>query len=157
LAGQGITVLGQGVNGSSQQVLETFKIEPEAVLLGTSSFWEGIDVVGEALSVLVIVRLPFSVPTEPIFAARSEAFPDPFNQYALPQAALRFKQGFGRLIRSKNDRGVMVVLDSRLKSKHYGMAFLHSLPPCTVVAGSLQELPKAVMGWLQGGSREASL
>ena len=157
LAGQGITVLGQGVNGSPQQVLETFKIEPEAVLLGTSSFWEGIDVVGEALSVLVIVRLPFSVPTEPIFAARSEAFPDPFNQYALPQAALRFKQGFGRLIRSKNDRGVMVVLDSRLKSKHYGTAFLHSLPPCTVVTGSLRDLSPAVTGWLQGGSREAGL
>jgi len=157
LAAQGIAVLGQGVDGSPQKLLETFKSEPEVVLLGTSSLWEGIDVVGEALSVLVIVRLPFSVPTEPIFAARCETFPDPFNQYALPHAALRFKQGFGRLIRSKNDRGVMVVLDSRLKSKHYGMAFLHSLPPCTVVAGSLQELPRAVMGWLQGGSREASL
>jgi DNA polymerase-3 subunit epsilon/ATP-dependent DNA helicase DinG len=156
LAAQGILVLGHGVDGSPKQLLETFKIKPKAVLLGTSSFWEGVDVVGEALSVLIMARLPFNVPTDPIFSARSELFSNPFNQYALPQAALRFKQGFGRLIRSKNDRGIMVVLDSRLKHKSYGAAFFNSLPPCTVVTGSLQDLPRVAAGWLEGGSHEAS-
>jgi predicted DnaQ family exonuclease/DinG family helicase len=156
LAAEGILVLGHGVDGSPKQLLEFFKIEPKAVLLGTSSFWEGVDVVGEALSILIIARLPFNVPTDPIFAARSELFSDPFNQYTLPQAALKFKQGFGRLIRSKNDRGIMVVLDSRVKRKSYGAFFLDSLPPCTVVTGSLLDLPRAVAVWLKGGSHEPS-
>lgn len=150
---EGILVLGQGVDGSPKQLLATFKTNPQTVLLGTASLWEGVDVVGEALSVLVIARLPFNVPTEPIFAARSELFDDPFNQYALPQAALRFKQGFGRLIRSKNDRGVMVIVDSRLQTKQYGSAFLDSIPLCTVVRGSSGDLPATVAGWLVGEAK----
>ncbi len=145
---EGILVLGQGVDGSPRQLQAALKANPETVLLGTASFWEGIDVVGEALSVLVIARLPFNVPTDPIFAARSELLDDPFNQYAIPQAAIRFKQGFGRLIRSKNDRGALVIFDKRLQTKGYGSAFLDSIPLCNVVRGSSRELPSRVARWL---------
>jgi DNA polymerase-3 subunit epsilon/ATP-dependent DNA helicase DinG len=143
-----ILVLGQGVDGSPGQLLSAFRSNPRTVLLGAASFWEGVDVVGETLSVLVIVRLPFNVPTDPIFAARSETFDDPFNEYALPQTAFRFKQGFGRLIRSKTDRGMMVVLDSRLSTRNYGSVFVNSLPKCRVERGPSRNLPKAVQDWL---------
>ena len=148
LAADGILALAQGVDGSTRSLLETFKSNPRTVLLGTASFWEGIDVVGEALSVLAMARLPFSVPSDPVFAARAELFEDPFNEYAVPQAALRFKQGFGRLIRSRSDRGVMVVLDRRIKAKSYGVAFIGSLPPCTVKSGPARQLPREVVAWL---------
>lgn len=148
LQGEGILVLGQAVDGSSKNLLQTFRTNPRTVLLATASFWEGIDVVGEALSVLVMARLPFSVPTDPVFAARAEQFEDPFNEYAVPQAILRFKQGFGRLIRSKSDRGVIVVLDRRVKTKRYGAAFLRSLPPCEVRHGPARFLPQEVANWL---------
>jgi DNA polymerase-3 subunit epsilon/ATP-dependent DNA helicase DinG len=151
LQGEGILVLGQGIDGSTKNLLETFKTNLRTVLLGTSSFWEGIDVVGEALSVLIMARLPFSVPTDPVFAARAELFEEPFKEYAIPQAVLRFKQGFGRLIRSKSDRGVIVVLDRRIKAKSYGAAFLGSLPPCTVKSGPARHLPREVAAWLQIG------
>jgi len=147
---EGILVLGQGVDGSPKQLLAAFKSNPQTVLLGTASLWEGIDVVGEALSVLVIARLPFSVPTDPIFSARCELFDNPFNQYAIPQATIRFKQGFGRLIRSKTDRGAAVILDRRLQTKRYGPAFFDSIPQCTIVKGSSRDLPATVMQWLKG-------
>jgi DNA polymerase-3 subunit epsilon/ATP-dependent DNA helicase DinG len=147
---EGILVLGQGVDGSPKQLLATFKNNPQTVLLGTASLWEGIDVGGEALSVLAIARLPFNVPTEPIFAARAELFDDPFNQYAIPQATIRFKQGFGRLIRSKTDRGAVIILDRRLQTKRYGTVFLDSIPTSTVVRGPSRDLPTAVTKWLKG-------
>ncbi|MBE0416099.1 MAG: hypothetical protein IBX36_06145, partial [Dehalococcoidia bacterium] len=151
LQGEDILVLGQGIDGAPRQLLQAFKTNPRSVLLGTSSFWEGIDVVGEALSVLVMARLPFSVPTDPVFAARSELFDDPFNEYAIPQAVLRFKQGFGRLIRSKSDRGAIVLLDRRIKTKFYGAAFLGSLPrPIGVKSGLACHLPREVAAWLEG-------
>lgn len=153
LAEEDILVLEHGDGGSRQQLLTTFRETPRAVLLGTRSFWEGIDVMGEALSCLVIARLPFAVPTEPIFAARSETFEDPFNQYAVPESVLRFRQGFGRLIRSRTDRGVFVVLDKRIISKAYGRMFLDSLPPCTVRKGSLIELAETARRWVDGPSR----
>jgi len=148
LEAQRVVLLGQNIDGSRARLLETFRAGPRAVLLGTNSFWEGVDVVGEALSCLVIARLPFAVPTDPVFAARSELFDDPFRQYAVPQAILRFKQGFGRLIRSRTDRGVVVVLDRRLVSKSYGRAFLHSLPDCTVRTGPARDAPAAATTWL---------
>ena len=110
----------------------------------------GIDVMGEALSCLVIARLPFSVPTDPVFAARSETFEDPFGQYAVPETILRFRQGFGRLIRSKTDRGVVVILDKRVLTKSYGQSFLNSLPECTVKRGPLTDLPAAAARWIDG-------
>jgi len=148
LGKKGILVLGQGIDGRPKQLVSTFKASPKAVLLGVASLWEGIDIVGEALSVLVIAKLPFPVPTDPVFSARAELYDDSFNQYTLPQAILKFKQGFGRLIRSKHDRGVLVILDRRIQTKPYGKAFLASLPPCTVRKGRLRQLPHEVSGWL---------
>lgn len=143
-----ILVLAQGLDGSRRQVLDTFKTQERMALFGTKSFWEGIDVVGEALSCLAIARLPFSVPSDPIFAARSETFDDPFGQYAVPEAVLRFRQGFGRLIRSKSDRGVVVILDKRVLTKSYGRLFLESLPNCTKQQGPLKEMPKRAAAWI---------
>jgi Rad3-related DNA helicase len=148
LEDQDIIVLGQGIDGSRRSLLQRFKEHPRAVLLGTSSFWEGVDIVGEALSVLVIAKLPFAVPTDPVFAARSELFEDAFTTYAVPQSILKFKQGFGRLIRSRDDRGVVAVLDRRLLTNRYGRLFLNSLPPCTTQQGPLRELPPAAARWL---------
>jgi DNA polymerase-3 subunit epsilon/ATP-dependent DNA helicase DinG len=107
-----------------------------------------VDIPGEALSVLVIVKLPFDVPSEPIVAARSETFEDPFNEYQLPEAILRFRQGFGRLIRTQSDRGVVAILDKRILTKRYGRAFLESLPPCNVQIGPVRELPGKAGRWL---------
>jgi DNA polymerase III subunit epsilon len=148
LEDQEIVVLGQGLDGSRRSLLQRFKEHPRAVLLGTSSFWEGVDIVGDALSVLVITKLPFAVPSDPVFAARSELFDDAFTSYAVPQSILKFKQGFGRLIRSKEDRGVVAVLDRRLLSKRYGKLFLGSLPQCTTQQGPLKNLPLAAARWL---------
>jgi len=145
----GIIVIAQNLDGSRRQVLETFKTQERTVLLGTKSFWEGVDVVGEALSCLVIARLPFSVPSDPIFAARSETFDDSFAQYAVPEAVLRFRQGFGRLIRSKNDRGIVVVLDKRVLTKNYGRMFIESLPPVSKYQGPLKELPAFASKWIE--------
>jgi DNA polymerase-3 subunit epsilon/ATP-dependent DNA helicase DinG len=145
----GISVLGHGIDGTPRQLVDRFKNAQRAVLIGTASLWEGIDVVGEALSVLVIGRLPFSVPSDPIFAARSEVFENAFSEYAVPQSVIRFKQGFGRLIRSKTDRGVVVVLDQRITSKSYGASFLKSLPACTVRKGPAADLPVAAKEWLE--------
>ncbi len=146
-----IAVLGQGIDGSRRTLLERFKDSPRTVLLGTTSFWEGVDVVGEALSVLVIAKLPFSVPSDPIFAARSERCADPFAEYAVPQSILRFKQGFGRLIRSAEDRGIVVCLDRRLLTKRYGQQFLASLPPTRVRTGPLKQLPALAARFLDAG------
>jgi DNA polymerase-3 subunit epsilon/ATP-dependent DNA helicase DinG len=148
LAEDGIVILQQGGGTSRAQLLESFRTTPKAVLMGTRSFWEGVDVVGPALSVLVIARLPFSVPDDPVFAARAETFDNPFAEYAIPETILRFRQGFGRLIRTKNDRGVVVVLDKRLLTKSYGPMFLDSLPECTRVRASLPKLPGAARRWL---------
>jgi DNA polymerase-3 subunit epsilon/ATP-dependent DNA helicase DinG len=143
-----ILVLGQGIDGSPKPLLNALRENQRTVILGTTSFWEGVDVVGEALSLLLIARLPFAVPTDPVAVARSALYDDPFRQYALPQAVLRFKQGFGRLIRRKTDRGVVVVLDRRIRSKPYGSVFLQSLPPCTTREALLREMPGAVRDWL---------
>lgn len=150
LAEHDIVVFQQGDGSSRRQLLENFRTTPRSVLLGTRSFWEGIDVMGEALSCLVIARLPFSVPTDPVFAARSETFEDPFGQYAVPETILRFRQGFGRLIRSKTDRGVVVILDKRVLTKSYGQSFLNSLPESTVKRGSLADLPAEAARWIDG-------
>ena len=148
LEAEGIRVLAQGVNGTPQRLLEEFLEDPQALLLGTASFWEGVDLAGEVLRVLVLARLPFNVPTEPLFAARSQLYDNPFPQYALPQAILRFRQGFGRLIRTSTDRGVVVVLDRRITSRSYGDQFLRSLPGCTVARPTLEGLPDVVAQWL---------
>lgn len=115
-------------------LLQQFKSRDRSVLFGTDSFWEGVDVAGEALRCVIIVKLPFKVPSEPIIQARTEALKaegkDPFMEYSLPNAIVKFKQGFGRLIRNRKDRGCIVCLDSRIIHKRYGQEFLNSLPPC---------------------------
>lgn len=153
LQGHGMDLLAQGIDGTPQQLLDALRRQHRTVLLGTSSFWEGIDVVGDALSLLIIAKLPFSVPDDPIFVARSALLREPFMRYALPQAVLRFKQGFGRLIRHRDDRGVVVVLDPRLRSRSYGAAFLGALPECAVRTEPLAQLPPLVARWLARDKR----
>jgi DNA polymerase-3 subunit epsilon/ATP-dependent DNA helicase DinG len=143
-----ITVYDQSEASSRQNLLDTFKSINRAVLLGTKSIWEGVDIPGDSLSGLIITKLPFSVPNEPIFAARAETYDDPFNKYNLPDAILRFRQGFSRLIRTQTDRGVVAIFDHRMMSKKYGQEFLEALPDCTVQYGALDALPKAARKWL---------
>lgn len=122
---------------AKQTLIDRFKSKKDSVLFATSSFWEGIDIAGDALRCVVITKLPFKVPSDPLFQAMSEMYEkegrDPFSEYSLPQACLKFKQGFGRLIRTKTDRGCVVCLDQRVKTKGYGKSFLKSLPPCPVI------------------------
>jgi predicted DnaQ family exonuclease/DinG family helicase len=145
---RGILVLGQAIDGSRSRILNQFKHDHRTVLFGTASFWEGIDITGEALSLLVITKLPFSVPTDPVFAARAEEFDDGFEQYSVPQAILKFKQGFGRLIRSHQDRGAVVILDRRVLTRGYGSSFVDSLPACQMLQAPLAQLPGNVESWL---------
>ena len=147
LAAAGLTVLQQG-EGSRTRNLRDFRANPNSVLLGTSSYWEGIDLPGDQLVCLIIVRLPFAVPTDPLYAARSRLYEDPFHEYAVPEAVIRLRQGFGRLIRSASDRGVVVLLDSRLWHRSYGEVFLDALPDCTRRQSPLSHLGEAVHGWL---------
>jgi len=143
-----ITVYDQSDGTSRQMLLEGFKNTEKAVLLGTRSFWEGVDIPGSDLSALVIVRLPFAVPSDPVFAARSDTYKNAFGDYALPDAILRFRQGFGRLIRTRADRGVVTIFDSRVLTKGYGSSFLEALPDCTMQKGPLDDLPGAAVHWL---------
>ena len=144
----GIQLLAQGIDGSPSNLVDDFMRYPESVLLGTAALWEGVDIPGGVLKALVIARLPFRVPTEPVFAARSELFQDPFNEYALPQSILRFRQGFGRLIRGEQDRGIVVILDQRIVSRPYGSVFLDSIPECNVVTGYIRDIPEVSKRWL---------
>jgi len=148
LAREDIYVYEQGDGASPNALLESFKSTERAVLLGTRSFWEGVDVPGNALSVVVITKLPFDVPTDPLIAARSEMYEDSFNEYYLPEAILKFRQGFGRLIRTASDRGIVAILDRRVLTKQYGRLFLESLPHCTLKQGPSVNLSREAGKWL---------
>ncbi len=148
LAREDIFVYEQGEGASPNALLESFKSTERAVLLGTRSFWEGVDVPGDSLSVVVITKLPFDVPSDPIIAARSELYEDSFHEYYLPESILKFRQGFGRLIRTASDRGIVAILDRRVLTKQYGRLFLESLPACTARQGVAAGLAKMAGQWL---------
>jgi Rad3-related DNA helicase len=132
LHGSGIEVLAQGESASREDLTEQFRFDISSVLMGTHSFWEGVDVVGEALSCVVLARLPFAVFTDPVVAARCEALEaagqSAFTGFSLPNAVIRFRQGFGRLIRHRTDRGLVIVADRRMMTKRYGHWFRSSVP-----------------------------
>ena len=148
----GINVYKQGAE-SRHRLLDRFRTDISSVLLATDSFWEGIDVKGEALVQVIIPRLPFRVPSEPVIEARMEAIEkaggNSFLDFTVPQAVLKFKQGFGRLIRSKDDYGAMLLLDTRVINKVYGRVFLKSLPDCTSIVGSRREVLRGIASFLE--------
>jgi predicted DnaQ family exonuclease/DinG family helicase len=135
-AGQA-NILAQGIDGHPSQLVEQSLTNKETVIFGTNSFWEGVDLPGQALELLVIAKLPFSVPNDPLVEARCQAIESSggssFHQYLLPEAVIRFRQGFGRLIRNKTDRGLVIVADSRITNTEYGKTFIRSLPALPVI------------------------
>ncbi len=149
LADHDIALYQQGSGASRRQLLDNFKNTDKAVLLGTRSFWEGIDIPGPDLSCVVIAKIPFAVPSDPIVQARNETFEDAFNQYSVPEAILHFRQGFGRLIRSKTDQGVVVIMDKRVLTKRYGESILDSLPEATIQRGLASDLPAIAKEWVE--------
>lgn len=144
---KGLLFLKQG-DGSRQMLVEQFKKEKRCVLFGTDSFWEGIDIAGNALRLVIITKLPFRVPSDPLVQAVSELLDksgkNAFMDYQVPQAVLKFKQGFGRLIRTKEDKGAILCLDKRLSTKFYGKLFIKSLPECKIVTGTSNEVLEAM-------------
>lgn len=151
LAELGIAAMRQGEDERSR-LLDAFKADLSSVLFATDSFWEGVDAPGETLQLVVICKLPFRVPTDPVQLARSEAVErrggNAFMEISLPEAVIRLKQGFGRLIRHSEDRGAVVILDSRIATKRYGQLFVQSLPECRLVAEGLTRIEKEVATFL---------
>ena len=155
-----IKLLAHGRSGSRSAIIDAMKKQPNTCILGVSSFWEGVDVKGDSLSLLIIVRLPFSPPDTPVLEAKFESIKkqggNPFRDYSLPQAIIRFKQGFGRLIRSKTDKGVCCVLDQRIwNKKSYGHMFVKALPEMPVYCCSTDQMAERVRAYLADGENIA--
>jgi DNA polymerase-3 subunit epsilon/ATP-dependent DNA helicase DinG len=150
LESDGLAVLTQGIDGSRRALLERFS-QGRSVLLGTQSFWEGVDLPGDILRCVMIARLPFSVPDDPLVQGRAERYDDPFVEFQLPQAALRLRQGFGRLIRTKTDYGAVVLLDRRVVTRDYGEVLLGSLPDARTEHLPLDGIAARVAAWCDRG------
>ena len=152
-----LPVLAQGTHGSKQGITHRFRQQSHAILLATGSFWEGIDLPGRQLEVLVITRLPFSVPSEPIFAAQAERAAkqgrDPFLDLSLPLAVLRFRQGIGRLIRTEEDAGTVIITDTRISQRRYGVAFRESLPVPLLPANTAEDIADRIAERFSKGTR----
>ena len=142
-----ISVLAQGTDGSPEHICKKFIENSKTLILGTNSFWEGIDLADGILKAIVFPRLPFSVPTDPVYKKRSDEYEKPFLEYAIPQAILRFRQGFGRLIRKQSDKGLIIILDARIRTKFYGKLFLNALPDIVVSNDSLNNLGVRSRSW----------
>ncbi len=146
-----VTLLGQRIDGSRHVLINRFKREKNSILFGTDSFWEGIDVPGKALEILLITKLPFDVPSEPIIQAKIERIQkeggNPFMEFTVPEAIIRFRQGFGRLIRSKDDYGAIIILDTRVVRKLYGRMFLQSLPVAAKIFPEEDDFWKTIDHW----------
>jgi ATP-dependent DNA helicase DinG len=156
LTARGKLVLAQGHGGAASALLDQFAREVDSVLLATSSFWEGVDVPGRSLEQLVIVKLPFPVPRDPVVEAHCERYEadgeNSFARYMIPRTAVRLRQGFGRLIRSTTDTGAVIFLDSRLASRAYGDRLLEQLPTRTIIVDSEEGLMTALAGIHAGQS-----
>jgi len=155
LEAENIKLVAQGIDGPPHRVMRALDANKETVALGAASLWEGVDLEESSIGALIVARLPFPVPSDPIFSARSELYDDGFGDYAVPSAVLRFRQGFGRLIRSRSDRGVFIVLDSRMATRGYGAAFRDALPGCDIEIVRASELAARVSRWHQKVSDEA--
>ncbi|MFC5448129.1 ATP-dependent DNA helicase DinG [Paenibacillus aestuarii] len=150
---QGITVLGQGVDSSNRSKLtRMFQDNNKCVLLGTSSFWEGVDIPGDALSCLAIIRLPFQPPNHPLVEAKCENIKkrneNPFMKFSVPQAVIRFKQGFGRLVRRSSDKGIVIIYDTRVIDTYYGKHFLYSLPGPKIEHMTTEQMLPRIHEWM---------
>ncbi|MEO3947513.1 ATP-dependent DNA helicase DinG [Gorillibacterium sp. CAU 1737] len=155
LTPEGIQVLGQGIDSTSRsKLVRLFQGSGTSILLGTSSFWEGVDIPGDALSCLAIVRLPFQPPNHPVVEAKSERIKEaggnPFMKLSVPQAVIRFKQGFGRLVRTTKDKGVVLVYDTRILETYYGKHFLYSLPGPKIEHMNVHQLVPRIHEWMEG-------
>jgi len=162
LSQAGIHVLGQGIDsGNRSKLTRRFQETGAAVLLGTSSFWEGVDIPGDALTCLAIIRLPFQPPNHPVIEAKSENLQkmnqNPFMKLSVPQAVIRFKQGFGRLVRTTRDRGIVIIYDTRVIEAYYGKHFLYSLPGPKIEHMRLDQLVPRIKQWFEPEEEEATM
>jgi predicted DnaQ family exonuclease/DinG family helicase len=152
-----IPLLAQGKSGGRHAIINEFKKNSHSILLGTDSFWEGIDVPGQALEVLILTKIPFDVPTDPIIQAKAEMIEreggNSFMDYTVPEAVIKFRQGFGRLIRSNSDNGVVIILDNRIIKKIYGRVFLESLPVSATISKDPEEMWEILLNWFQSIGR----
>ncbi len=150
LEAEGLVLLGQGLDGTRQQLLRTFRANPRTVLLGSATFWEGVDVPGDALQCVIINKLPFPVPSDPLYQARARGCRDAFREEALPQAVLRLRQGFGRLVRTTTDRGAVVLADPRVLTRDYGAELLAALPRAATAIRRPEAIGPTIQDFLAG-------
>ncbi|UCF63011.1 MAG: 3'-5' exoribonuclease [bacterium] len=154
-----IPLLAQGISGSRYSIINEFKKNTHSFLLGTDSFWEGVDIPGNALEILLLTKIPFDVPSDPIIQAKAEMIEreggNPFMDYTVPEAVIKFRQGFGRLIRSTTDTGVVIILDNRIIKKIYGRIFLESLPVSAKISDKDEEIWELLLNWFQNIRRNS--